>query len=77
MFNKNLKELSKEALKKKEQNMGFLWLVTFMISIGSCQKSGFMSWGFLLLSLFIMAYLDKIKKELKSRNETPWDTPSV
>jgi hypothetical protein len=71
MFNENLKELSKEALKKKEQNMGFLWLMTFIISIGSCQKSGFMSWGFLMLSLFIMAYSDKIRKELKSRNDTP------
>jgi hypothetical protein len=71
MFNENLKELSKEALKKKEQNMGFLWLITFMISIGSCQKSSFISWGFLMLSLFIMAYSDKIRKELKSRNDTP------
>jgi hypothetical protein len=71
MFNENLGELSKEDLKKKEQNMGFLWLVTFIISIGSCQKSGSISWIFLMLSLFIMAYLDKIKKELKSRNDTP------
>jgi hypothetical protein len=71
MFDENLKELSEEALKKKEQNMGFLWLVTFMVSIGSCQKSGFISWIFLMLSLLIMAYSDKIKKELKSRNDTP------
>jgi hypothetical protein len=71
MFDENLKELSKEDLKKKEQNMGFLWLVTFMISIGSCQKSGAISWIFLMLCLFTMAYLDKIKKELKSRNDSP------
>jgi hypothetical protein len=71
MFNENLKELSNETLKKKEQNMGFLWLATFMISMGSCQKSGFMGWGFFMLSLFIMTYFDKIKKELKSRNDTP------
>jgi hypothetical protein len=70
MFNENLKELSNETLKKKEQNIGFLWLVTFMISIGSCQKSGPISWVFLMLTLLIMAYLDKIKKELKSRTDT-------
>ena len=71
MFNENLKELSKEALKKKEQNMNFLLIVTFMIFIGSCQKSGFMSWACLMLSIFIMAHSDKLKKELKSRNDTP------
>jgi hypothetical protein len=71
MFNENLKELSNETLKKKEQNMGFLWLLTFMIFIGSCQKMGPISWIFLMLSLFIMAYSDKIRKELKSRNDTP------
>ena len=71
MFNENLKELSKEALKKKEQNVNFLLIVTFMIFIGSCQKSGFISWTFLMASIFIMAYSDKIKKELQSRNDMP------
>ncbi len=71
MFNENFKEISTEALKKKEQNVNYLLIVAFMIFIGSCQKMGFISWIFLMFSIFIMAYLDKIKKELKSRNDTP------
>jgi hypothetical protein len=67
MFNKNLKELTVEVLKKREQQFGFGYVIAMMLSIGSCQKSPPFAFLFIVVALFFIGQSGEVKKELKSR----------
>lgn len=64
---KSLKELSKEELKKREQQLKVGYVATLMLFVVSCQKFTFIGFVFLMLSFFILSKVEEIKKEFKSR----------
>jgi hypothetical protein len=67
MFNENLKELSSEVLKKRNEQFQFGYLVATLISIGGCQKSFIFFFAGMMLAILCMSQSEKIKKELQSR----------